>query len=126
MTEKESVLDKISLNGIKAQAIIGTFPEERIKPQRIIADIDIFCDLSAAGKSDDLADTIDYFEFEERLHQIISTSNCFLLEKLAGSLADAVLSDNRVSSCRIRLRKPCAMKYSDPVEIEITRSRKDD
>ena len=59
-------MDRISITGLKADAVIGTFPEERIKPQRIIADIDIFCDLSAAGKSDDLADTIDYFELEER------------------------------------------------------------
>ena len=115
-------MDRISINKLKAQAVIGTFPEERTKPQDIIADIDLFCDLSAAGRSDELADTVDYFELEERIHRLISGSEFFLLEKLAEEISSSVLSDKRIVSCRVRLRKPCAMKYSDPVEIEISRS----
>lgn len=123
MTEKESVLDKISLNGIKAQAIIGTFPEEREKRQPVIADVEIFCDLSRAGLSDELNDTVDYFELEERIHSIIENSDFKLLERLAHVIAQSVLGDARISSCRVTLTKPCALRYSDPVSITIERSR---
>lgn len=125
MTEKESVLDKISLNGIKAQAIIGTFPEERQKRQPVIADVEIFCDLSRAGRSDELNDTVDYFELEERIHNIIETSEFKLLERLAHVISVSVLSDPRIKSCRVTLTKPCALRYSDPVSITIERSNRE-
>jgi FolB domain-containing protein len=122
LTERKSVLDKISLNGIKAQAIIGTFPEERQKRQPVIADVEIFCDLSRAGRSDELNDTVDYFELEERIHNIIETSEFKLLERLAHVISVSVLGDPRIKFCRVTLTKPCALRYSDPVSITIERS----
>lgn len=118
-------MDKISLNAIKARTIIGTFPEERINPQPVIADVEIFCDLSRAGKSDELNDTVDYFELEERIHSIIENSQFKLLERLAHVIAQSILSDVRIFSCRVTLTKPCALKYSDPVSITIERSNGD-
>lgn len=115
-------MDKISLNGIKADVIIGTFPDERIKRQPITVDVDIFCDLSAAGKSDELADTVDYFSLEEQIYSIMINSSFFLLEKLAETVAACVLKNSKVSKCHVRIAKPCAMRYSDPVTIEIERS----
>lgn len=116
------VLDKISLNGIKAEMIIGTFPEERTRRQTVIADVEIFCDLSVAGKSDQLADTVDYFELEERIYNIMTTSEFYLLEKLAEVIAASVLRDRRIFKCRVKLAKPCALRYSDPVTLEIERT----
>lgn len=115
-------MDKISLNAIKAQTIIGTFPEERNTRQPVIADIEIFCDLSRAGKSDELNDTVDYFELEERIHRIMEESRFKLLERLAHVIASSILSDARIFSCRVTLTKPCALRYSDPVSITIERS----
>lgn len=115
-------MDKISLSGIKAEIIIGTFPEERTKRQPVVADLDIFCDLSAAGKSDELADTIDYFELEQRIYRMMTESQYHLLEKLAEVIAASVLKDTRIFKCRVKITKPCALKYSDPVSIEIERS----
>ena len=117
-------MDKISLNAIKAEAVIGTFPHERTTPQPVIADIDIFCDLAPAGKSDMLEDTVDYFELEERIFRLISDSQFHLLERLADHIAASVLSDIRITGCRVKLTKPLALKHSGPVSLEIVRERK--
>lgn len=122
---KGKKLDKISLNGINAMVVIGTFPEEREKTQPVFADVDIFCDLSRAGRSDVLADTIDYFELEERIFRLMSESRFFLLERLAEVIAQSVLSDCRIFKCRVRLSKPEAMRHSNPVSIEIERCNGD-
>ena len=114
-------MDRISIRKLTAELIIGTFPEERNTPQTIIADIDIFCSLEAAGKSDDLADTVDYFELESRMYQLMTGSRFHLLEKLAQEMADSILTDPVIKECRIRLVKPAALRYSGPAEIEITR-----
>lgn len=115
-------MDRISIRKLTAEMIIGTFPEERNTPQTIIADIDIFCDLSAAGRSDSLADTVDYFELESRMYDLMTGSKFFLLEKLAQEMAESILRDTRIKECRIRLVKPAALRYSGPAEIEITRT----
>ena len=114
-------MDRISIRKLTAEMIIGTFPEERNTPQTIIADIDIFCDLEAAGRSDSLTDTVDYFELESRMYQLMTGSRFFLLEKLAQEMADSILSDSRIKECRIRLSKPSALRFSGPAEIEIIR-----
>jgi FolB domain-containing protein len=114
-------LDRITIRKLTAELIIGTFPEERNTPQTIIADIDIFCDLEKAGRSDDLADTVDYFELESRMYHLMTGSCFYLLEKLAQEMADSILADQRIKECRIRLVKPAALQHSGPAEIEITR-----
>ena len=57
---QQSNSDCIQLRGLRVVCIVGVLPEERERPQPIELDIDIYADLSVAGKSDDLPDTIDY------------------------------------------------------------------
>ena len=114
-------MDKITIRKLTAEVIIGTFPEERNTPQTINADIDIFCDLAAAGRSDLLSDTVDYFELESRMYELMTSSRFYLLEKLAQEMADSIFADARIKGCRIRLVKPAALRYSGPAEIEINR-----
>ena len=40
---------------------------ERVKPQRLLLTVEMDFDFSAAAKSDDIADTIDYFAVSQRL-----------------------------------------------------------
>ena len=116
-------MDKITLSNLEAQAIIGTFPHERSTTQPVIADIDIFCDLAPAGRSDMLNDTVDYFELEERIYRLITESEYHLLERLAARIASSVLTDPRVVKCRVKLTKPLALRHSGPVSLEIERER---
>ena len=118
-------MDRITIRKLTADLIIGTFPEERNTPQTIIADIDIFCNLEKAGRSDDLADTVDYFELESRMYHLMTGSQFHLLEKLAQEMAESILTDRRIKECRIRLAKPAALQYSGPAEIEIIRLQKE-
>ena len=49
-------MDTVFLHGLKAQTLIGVFDWERRQPQTVLLDIDIRADLSAAEKSDNVAD----------------------------------------------------------------------
>ena len=49
-----------SCAGSGLTAICGVLPEERDRAQPLEIDLDLWADLSAAGRSDDLADTVDY------------------------------------------------------------------
>lgn len=98
--------DTIELAGLGLTAVVGVLPEERDRAQPLRVDLSLEVDLTAAGISDDLADTVDYSAVCDRVADVAATSRPELLEKLAAEMADAVLDcDPRVSAVRIRIEK---------------------
>src|SRR5581483_9227757 len=55
-----SLGDRIELRGLRAQGVHGVLPEEQVRAQPFEVDLTVEADLRAAGRSDDLADTLDY------------------------------------------------------------------
>jgi dihydroneopterin aldolase len=108
--------DQIQLRGIRATGIHGILPEERVRPQPFEVDIDLWVDLSAAGASDQLADTVDYAGIADAAIGIVSGSPSYqLLEALAASIAAATLAgDRRIAAVTVGLRK-----LQPPLEVDI-------
>ena len=101
--------DRVSLLGMILRTTIGFNPEERVAPRDLEADVRLAVDLRAAGRSDDLADTVDYASLAERLRAVAAASSFRLLEALAEALAAEALRDPRVAAAEVALRKPGAV-----------------
>ena len=117
--------DRIELRGLLVPGICGALPVERERAQPIEVDLDVVADLSAAGASDNLDDTLDYGAISASVENVILTGTPQLLEHLAQKLADAVLADPRAQSVTVSVRKlrppvPQAMATSG---VTITRGR---
>src|SRR5207244_1290766 len=82
-------------------------------------------DLSAAGRTDDLADTLDYGAITGAVARIVSGERFALLERLAQRIADEVLLDERVAAVPVAVRKlrPPVPAHLAPAGVRITRSR---
>lgn len=52
--------DKLILRGLLFHGFHGVKPEERKLGQKFLIDVDAWMDLRAAGKSDELSDTVSY------------------------------------------------------------------
>ena len=52
--------DKLILRGLIFHGFHGVKPEEKKLGQKFLIDVDAWMDLRAAGKSDDLSDTVSY------------------------------------------------------------------
>lgn len=52
--------DKLILRGLIFHGFHGVKPEERTLGQKFLVDVDAWMDLRAAGKSDNLSDTVSY------------------------------------------------------------------
>jgi dihydroneopterin aldolase len=117
--------DRIELRGLVISGICGALPEERERAQPLEVDLDVVADLSAAGESDDLADTLDYGSITEQVEGIITSGAPMLLERLARTIADAVLADPRAVSVTVAVRKlrPPVPQVMDTSGVRITRSR---
>ena len=113
--------DRVSLLGMVLRTTIGFNPEERMAPRDLEADIRLAVDLRAAGRSDDLADTVDYAALAERLRAVAAAARFRLLESLAEALAAEALADPRVAAAEIALRKPGAVPGATP-EVRIFRT----
>lgn len=118
-------MDLIELRGLTALGVCGVLPEEQERAQPLEVDVDIEADLSAAGESDDLDDTIDYGAVCELVERVITTERFGLLERLAARIAELILSDDRVRGATVSVRKlrPPVTQILDTSGVRITRRR---
>lgn len=106
-----------------ALGVCGVLPEEQERAQPLEVDVDIEADLSAAGESDDLDDTIDYGAVCELVERVITTERFKLLERLAARIAELILSDDRALGVTVSVRKlrPPVTQILDTSGVRITR-----
>ena len=79
--------DAIFLEQVKVETKLGVPKWERMVPQTVILDIEIGYDLASAGKSDAIADTIDYGAVVSRIRATLAEHNFQLVEALAEHVA---------------------------------------
>ncbi len=78
-------MDQIRLTGIRATGKHGVLDFEHERAQTFVVDATLFLDLAAAGRSDDLNDTVDYGAIAKGIVAIIEGEHVDLIEKLAKS-----------------------------------------
>ncbi len=117
--------DLIELRGLTAPGICGALPEEQDRAQPLEVDVDIEADLTPAGASDDLDDTVDYGAVCELVERLITTERFRLLERLAERIAELILSDDRVVGVTVSVRKlrPPVAQVLATSGVRITRRR---
>ena len=119
--------DRIILQGMMFYGYHGVNPEERELGQRFVVDLELEKDLSAAGLSDDLTQTVNYASAYKLAREVVEGQPCNLIETVAERLATALLSHLSIDGVRVRVRKPWApVKGSvlDSVAVEIVRKRR--
>lgn len=97
--------DRLLLEGLQFFGHHGDVEAERALGGRVDVDVEIRADLSAAGHSDDLRDTVDYVRCYDAVRQVVETRQHNLLETVAESIAVALLADERIESVRVRVAK---------------------
>ena len=106
--------DTIALSGIRAFGRHGANPGEKDVPQPFDIDVSLDVDLSAARRSDALADTIDYRLVHGTIVRIVRERSFDLLERLGQELLDALLADTRVIRAQVRIAKPGLLAGATP------------
>lgn len=115
--------DKIFINGLRVECVIGTRPEEREFSQGLVIDLELSLDLSAAGRSDDLDRSVNYAELERKVVELAENNRAFLLESLAENIADETLRRPLVEAVKVRIRKKLASAFGADIGVEIVRKR---
>ncbi len=99
--------DRVFLEGIVLPARVGVTGAERAAPQDLDADIAIHVSLEKPGRSDRLADTVNYALIRTAALRVAAARTWSLLEALATAIADALLETFPMADAVVvTLRKP--------------------
>jgi dihydroneopterin aldolase len=115
---------KIHLQGVRAYGYIGLLPEENVLGQWFEADVTLWVDFEAATRSDRIDDTYDYREAISTIETLIQTEKFALIERLAGAIADQILTNPKVQKVQLIVRKnPPIPNFQGSVAVEVTRAK---
>jgi dihydroneopterin aldolase/2-amino-4-hydroxy-6-hydroxymethyldihydropteridine diphosphokinase len=117
--------DQIQIKDLLLRAILGINEEERRNRQDVLINIRLHADTRAAGRSDDIADAVNYRTLTKRIIALVENSQFYLVEKLAAEIAALCLDDPRVEQADVRVEKPGALRFARSVGVEIQRTRAD-
>ncbi|MDQ1478434.1 MAG: 7,8-dihydroneopterin aldolase/epimerase/oxygenase [Actinomycetota bacterium] len=116
-------MDRIRISRLRELGVHGVLPEEQVRPQPFEIDVELVVDVTAAGASDDLEDTVDYSAVCEAVSRVVSSEQYRLLERLATRIAEVCRADPRVVSAIVEVRKlhPPVRAMIDYVAVRVER-----
>mgnify|MGYP000031497549 CR=1 FL=1 len=115
-------MDKIFIEGLKVECIIGILPYEREHTQTLIIDISLEHDLTLAGIKHDLSLSIDYAALASRVEAYVIERKAELLEELGVELCDLILKEFKPQKVTLKLNKPQAVKAATGAGIEVSKT----
>lgn len=117
-------MDLVLIEGLEVRTVIGIYDWEREIRQTVRLDLEMAWDISKAGKTDDIVDTLDYKAVSKRLIDFVEASEFGLIESLAEHCAKIVKDDFNVPWLRLKMSKPGAVRGSENVAVLIERGSK--
>lgn len=117
--------NKILLQNMMFYGFHGVYEYEREQGQRFYVDVEIDADLSAAGTTDNLTDTIDYTVVYRHIKEVMENQRFQLLEAVGAHIADIILKTTVATAVTIRIRKPAVAipGLLDYVQVETCRRK---
>lgn len=118
-------MDKILIQGLDVNAIIGILPHEREFEQPLKLDITLFLPLQGCARSGDLSLSINYAEVCSRVTTFIRERKAELIETLAEEVCQYILKTFKPQAVTLSIIKTRAVVNTQGVGVEITRNNED-
>ena len=116
-------MDKVFIEALEIECVIGIYDWERTIKQPIVLDIEMAFDNRVPAASDAIGDTLDYKAVSKRIIEYVGASSFGLVETLAERCAAIILEEFDVRHVRLKLSKPGAVRGARAVGVLIERSR---
>ncbi|MGL4177632.1 MAG: 2-amino-4-hydroxy-6-hydroxymethyldihydropteridine diphosphokinase [Dermatophilaceae bacterium] len=120
-----SALDRVRVTGIRGRGRHGVFEFERREGQEFVVDVELAVDLTSAGASDDLGETVDYGAVASSVLARVEGEPYDLVERLAEVVAADALVHPAVDEVTVTVHKPQApvpVPFGD-VTVSVVRCR---
>jgi dihydroneopterin aldolase len=117
--------DQVFVEGIKFHGFHGLTKLERQVGVRLSVDVTLELDLERSGRSDRMADTLDYGAVHKKVIEVGRGRSYRLLETFSRTLIDELLTAFPADRVTVRVRKgtPVLDGIVDAVGVQMSRSR---
>ena len=115
-------MSKISIVDLEVYYRVGVPDAERAAAQRLQLTVEMEFDFAAAARSNELADTIDYFAVCQRLLRFGQGRSWKLIEKLATDIANTVLIEFKPTAVAVEVKK-FIVPEARYVSVSVSRQR---
>lgn len=117
---------RLFLRQLAVQCRIGIHDFERLGPQRVLVDIDVWVSRELgerAGRSDMVGDTLDYDRVRELVHDLAGADRYNTQEAFCWHVLQACMSLEPVRAARVATSKPDVYPDAASVGIELYESK---
>lgn len=115
-------MDKVVIEALKIETIIGLFPWERTVRQQLLIDLEMAVNITQAAATDDFQYVVNYAEVCQQVAALADDGQFKLIETFIERIAQLVLTNFAVTYVKVRVRKTDAVTDAASVGIEIERS----
>lgn len=117
-------MDTVFISGLAVETVIGVYDWERDITQRLVIDLDMAWDNRVPGRSDDVADALDYKAVSDDVTAFFAETHPQLLETAAEQLASRLQARFAIPWLRLRIGKPGAVPAAANVGVIIERGER--
>jgi len=123
--DKSKIKRTVFIKDFIIEEIIGIHEHEKIKKQKIKFNIVLDVNQSFVPDEEDIKSIVDYEKITNKLENLTKDKKYNFLESLAEDSFKEIFEDKRISSVKIKIEKPDAIKNADSVGVEVFKTRKD-
>jgi len=117
-------MNTISIIDLEITCIIGILPNERVKEQTLLLNINLDIDIGESTFTDDINETIDYTIIAEMATQLAITKKYNLIESFCKDLNNLFLETfQAIQQTRITVKKPNALPKAKYAGYSMEKSR---
>ena len=113
---------RVFVEGLVVHCRVGVHDHERDKPQRVRIDLETERAEAPEGSNDKLRNVVCYEDLIKRVKAMVAVGHVNLVETLAETIADAILSELPVERVRVRVCKLDVFDDAERVGAEIERA----
>jgi len=113
--------DTVLIEGLVVETVVGVYDWEREVTQNLVIDLEMAWDNRTPGRTDDVADALDYAAVSARVETCLQALRPQLLEHGAEVLAKTLQDEFGIKWLRLAIRKPGAVPAAQAVGVQIER-----
>lgn len=113
----------IRIKNLLLRTYIGFNEEELTNRQDVIINMAIEVDLDNGIKNDTIHGSYNYRTITKQVISLVEDNKFNLLEKLAQSILDEIMTNKSVYFAKVEVDKPHALRFAESVSIELEASR---
>jgi len=122
---KSSIKRSVLIKNFIIQEIIGIHEHEKIKKQKIKFNIVIDVDQNVLPDEKDIKSIVDYEKITNNLKNLAKNKKYNFLESLVEDSFKELFEDKRITSAKVKIEKPDAIKNAESVGVEVFKTRED-